>query len=213
MIELPETIGTSHGPSVDGASPALLQELLEAFQDALAHQGVPVERFLSPGTSPERVRSRLNDIGLRAPDELVAWFGWHDGPKRMPGSASVLPRFLFWSLDEAISMHVSPRGQPKGTEDWQWNPAWLQIMGDGNGLAIHCAEDPTEPPLVRALTMDGEYGTQPKKTLRQVVSLCTPVAWWTEAVSENWYRWDAKSQLWDIDEQKQPIIRATRRLS
>ncbi|MEO6116792.1 MAG: hypothetical protein ABIP33_10435 [Pseudolysinimonas sp.] len=86
-------------------------------------------------------------------------------------------------------------------------------MGDANGLAIFCDGDPVDPPLVRGITWDREYGTQPHQTLRQAVSLCTPVAWWVDALRRGRYRWNERTNAWDVDYSKQPRIRALHAIS
>jgi hypothetical protein len=213
-MEIPETIGTLFGPSVEGASPELLVELLPTLEDQLRTKGIPVEEYLSPGASPAAVRAGFEECGLVAPDEAVVWFGWHDGPTRHPNSHKVMPMFLGWSLAECVAAYLDPAGHPKGHEDWQWDPAWIQIMGDANGLAISCAAAPDQAPLVRALTWDGEFGTQPSQTLSQAVSLCTPVAWWVDALQHGWYRWNPHGNAWENpDPFGQPRIRALRGLS
>ena len=211
MIEIPETIGTPDGPSVDGASAHLLKVLLGAFEDQLVTAGIPVNEFLRPGAPPAKVHEIFAKNGLTAPDEAVVWFGWHDGPVRGVGDEA-LPIFEFWSIEEADARRNAPRALPMGYEDWQWIPTWMQIMGDANGLAIECGADAKQSPLVRGLSW-GEPSTQPGRTLSQVVSLCTPVAWWIDALRHGWYAWDPDENSWDTDRSGQPAIRALRGLS
>jgi hypothetical protein len=212
--QLPDTIGTDRGPSVDGASPALLSELLLALELEMRGQGVPVERYLRAGLSARDVEAGFRQCGLRAPDEAIEWFGWHDGPARGLGGDNVMPMFMGWSLAESIQAYLDPNGQPHGSEDWQWDPLWIQIMGDANGLALDCSPNQAIGPRVRGLTWDRKYGTQPDQTLRQVVSLCTPVSWWIDALRHGWYRWNARGNGWeDVDHSKQPRIRALHALS
>ena len=211
---LPETVGTPAGPSVEGASAPLLSELLAAFERELRAQSVPVDDYLRPGVPASEVQAGFEECGLQAPLEALAWFGWRDGPTRTPNSHLVMPMFMGWSLAECVRAYVNPKGQPKGNEPWQWDPRWLQIMGDANGLAIFCGGAADEAPLVRGLTQDREYGTQPDQTLRQVVSLCTPVTWWIDALRHGWYRWNVGANAWeDVDHSKQPRIRALHALS
>jgi len=211
---LPATIGTAVGPSVEGASPTLLSELLMEMETELRRQGVPVDEYLRPPAPISVVRAGFEECGLDPPLEALAWFGWHDGPTRAPNSHKVMPMFLGWSLAESVRAYLDPKGQPKGREDWQWDPRWLQIMGDGNGLAIFCGDAPDKAPLVRGITVDREYGTQPSQTLRQVVSLCTPVTWWIDALRHGWYRWNKHANAWeDVDTSLQPPMRAVHALS
>lgn len=91
MFPLPETIGTSVGPSVDGASADLLSDLLVALEQELRLQGVPVDDYLRPGALPPEVRAAFDECDLDAPLEALAWFGWHDGPTRVANSHKVMP--------------------------------------------------------------------------------------------------------------------------
>jgi hypothetical protein len=210
---LPETVGTPHGPSVEGASPALLAELLVEFERQLLRVGVPVEKFLRPGAHPDFVRDVFDRNGLTAPDEAVVWFSWHDGPTRIPDGNQPLPRFEIWSLDEADDRRHSGGAQPMGHGPEEWDPDWFQIMGPVAGIAMNCADAPEKPALVRALSHTREMGTQPEQTLQQVLSLCTPVTWWIESVREGWYQWLPELSGWDYDFMAQPTIRRLRGLS
>jgi hypothetical protein len=210
--KLPETIGTPHGPSVEGASAELLAHLLDIFESELRRQGVPVDAYLRPGAQASEVRETFERNNLNAPDEVLVWFGWHDGPVRSTASHLVLPMFMSWSVAEVDTMRNSPGAQPFGLEDWQWNPSWVQIMGDQNGLAVRCDNEPSAAPLVRGL-LSGQYGTQPDVTRRQVVSLCTPVTWWIDALQHGWYRWVVSANAWETDHSLQPRFRALRALS
>ncbi len=213
MTKLPETVGTPRGPSVEGASPALLAELLDQFETELVRVGVPVGRFLQPGAHPDYVRDVFDRNGLTAPDEAVVWFSWHDGPTRIPGGNHPLPRFEIWSLDEADDRRHSDGAQPLGRSPDEWDPDWFQIMGPVAGLAMNCGEPVERVPLVRALSHTLEMGTQPDQTLQQVVSLCTPVTWWIEGIREGWYTWIPELNGWDYDFMAQPVIRRLRGLT
>ena len=56
-----------------------LRPLLEAFENRLREYGAPIVEAFRPGAPPDRVRAELEAEGLRAHDDLVAWWGWHDG--------------------------------------------------------------------------------------------------------------------------------------
>jgi hypothetical protein len=213
MRYLPETIGTPRGPSVEGASPALLAGLLDEFETELVRVGVPVDDFLRPGAHTDFVREVFDRNGLVAPDEAVVWFSWHDGPTRVPGGNQPLPLFDTWSLDEADDRRHSDGAQQMGSGPDDWDPNWFQIIGPNAGIAIDCSEPPQRPALVRALSHTREMGTQREQTLQQVVSLCTPVTWWIEAIREGWYEWFPELNGWEYDSMAQPSIRRLRGLS
>jgi hypothetical protein len=212
FTQLPETIGTPAGPSVEGASSELLSELLQELETELRDAGVPVDAAFRPGTSAPQLRAAFALAGVAVPDEIVVWFGWHDGVNRPIGNR-VLPIFEMWSSEETIQKYVNPNGAPKGSEAWQWNPEWLHFVGDNNGIAVSCGSGPEAAPLVRRISAGLDYGTQAGDTLHQVVSLCTPVTWWIESMRNGWYKWDRRLHGWDWETTSQPTFRAIRELS
>jgi hypothetical protein len=212
-MKLPDTIGSPDGPTVEGASAELLGELLRELDRELEKAGFPVSRFLSTGTSEGRVRDSLANLGLVAPDELVAWFTWHDGREPSEQGRYFVPGFSLWSLAKVVSSYQDPDYEPHGIEEWEWDPGWLHFAGPNVGLAMRCDGDPADPPLVRNVASDSEFGTQPDQTSRQVVSLCTPVTWWIDSLQQGWYEWNSGVGRWHSDETKQSSIRALRGMS
>jgi hypothetical protein len=192
---------------VEGASAEMLRELLSAFEGELENQGVPLGTLLAAGVTREYVLEMFARVQLTPPDEVVVLYEWRNGITPVQGSEYALPMFAFPSIERTVEAYLSPTGWPKGDEDWQWKPDWIQIMGQGYGLAVCTSDPPADPPLARGISVDGEFGTQPDQALRQVVSLCTPVAWWVESLIEGWYRWDSTSGRWDVDPSAQPAIR------
>jgi hypothetical protein len=194
---LPETHATPEGPKVEGASASLLKRLLTLLEAELVKQGVPVAEYMSPGARKSEVEAAFGKCGLVPPDEAIVWFGWHNGPTGEGNSERVFPRFNFWSLEDCVRDYLEPGGQPKGYGPRLWNPDWINLMGDGNGVALDCGKPASHPPLVRALSLGREFGTQAGEIGNQVVSLCTPVTWWIDAFRRGWYQWDREQTGWD----------------
>lgn len=111
-----------------------------------------------------------------------------------PGLVAVLPAFEALPL-KAVSMQY--RSSRLGPCEWDWNPTWVQVMGDKYGLAISCADDPDQPPLVRSV--EDSAGTADWQTDYQVVSLCTPVTWWIQGMRRGWYQYDQSTHAWNRD--------------
>jgi hypothetical protein len=212
-MKLPDTIGSPDGPTVEGASAELLRELLRELDKSLEKARFPVRRLLNPGTSEERVRVSLANLGLVAPDELVTWFAWHDGRDRSEKARYFVPGFSLWPLTEVIASYEDPDYEPHGIEEWEWDPRWLHFAGPNVGLAMRCDGNPADPPLVRNVASDSEFGTQPNQTSRQVVSLCAPVTWWIDSLRHGWYQWQSDVGRWHSDETQQSPIRALRGMS
>jgi hypothetical protein len=52
---------------------------LERLREAWLTLGVPIAEHLADPLSPSDATAALADVGLEAPEELTAWFSWHDG--------------------------------------------------------------------------------------------------------------------------------------
>ncbi len=194
-MELPATIETPRGPSVVGASPELLRELLHHYERVLAEIGYPVELFRPP-LKPAEIRSRINKLGLTAPDELVTWYSWHDGSEAGPW---LTPQFGFAPLTYA---EYSYRSASLGSERWEWNPGWLHVMAPNVGLGVACDGPNEQPPMVAHVSPD-EGGSQPSQSDGWVLSLCTPVTWWLEAIESGAYTYDGGR--WEVDRTLLPL--------
>lgn len=199
VSSLPATIPTTGGLSVEGASAPLLDELLKDLAAELRKQGVPLDGLLRPPAPPQMVRESFAEIGLRAPDEAVTLYGWCDG-FRAEGSVLPLPVFEVLPLEGMVGRFRRSR---LGLGEWDWNPNWVQVMGSKYGLAICCADEPDKAPLVRSV--EDSYRTQDWQTDYQVVSLCTPVVWWIDAIRRGWYRYQTATGTWDRDLDKIPL--------
>lgn len=198
---------------VQSASADLLRELLGDYQRRLEAVGIPIDTWLAPGVSEEEVRRELAKVDLVSPDEVVVWFGWHNG--RAPGvarqvSLHALPTFDPSSLAEAIKsyddwvLHYEAPPVPNGRapipdEYFQFGVTrgWLRLINDGRGCAVECAEPSSKSPRLRSATED--FGTPGSEHLFQAVSLCTLVAWWIESLESGAFRWDATERRWRID--------------
>jgi hypothetical protein len=189
MIETPD------GPTVEGAGPGRLRELLREFEAELREYGVPVDETLAPGADPVVVRARFDAAGLDVPNELVEWFAWHDGPADLT-NPYVLPGIAVDSLERTLRSRASLEMSPMfGDGEFQWRPEWLQFAGDDNGLAMRLGGDRSAPPLVRSLGFELP-NTDPDFTDTQVVSLCTPVTIWMDDVRTGARVWDPSIRRW-----------------
>jgi hypothetical protein len=56
-----------------------LRPLLDELERRLGEYGAAVIEAFRPGAPAERVRAELEADGLPAHDDLVTWWGWHDG--------------------------------------------------------------------------------------------------------------------------------------
>ncbi|CAO1652344.1 hypothetical protein NYA9BBAC_01833 [Salinibacterium sp. NYA9b] len=188
MRTLPKTVSTEHGPSVEGAGPELLAELLAEFETELRAVGAPANLF-NPGAGADELTQQLASRVPALPPELFSWFAWHNGERHeLPGEA---PQILwtagvFHDVPGVIRMQDLDIGEIAGNE-LDWDPSWLRLTGSwDHGIAIQCT-DAEALPLVRMVAFDTR--TNPADTDTQLVSLCTPIAWWIDAVRSGHYRW------------------------
>jgi hypothetical protein len=164
---------------VEGASPELLRELLIEFERAVTRAGLPPGAF-RPGLSSTEVVDRLGALGVDPDPELVEWFTWHDGSS---DGVSPLPLFPFAPLS-----YVEDRYEwgDLGAEIWQWAPGWIPVSAPGPGMAVGPSINghPRVRPVTPEVTLQGDNHEL------QVVSLCTPVSWWIDAIHEGAYSWN-----------------------
>ena len=211
MRELPLIVETPEGPMAEDSSAELLSRLLIEFEVELRKQGVPVDRYLQPGAPPEVVRASFAAAGLVAPDEVVAWFGWHDGRVLLQDDPAqyVLPNFEFQSLQMTFAWR--DKWIPEwGTDEWQWHPEWTPISTGHPQFTVKADGDPAHPPLVRCIDPELGWGTQPNYTDHQVVSLCTPVTWWIEFLRNGEYQWVPEHRKWERGTSKEDSLRGRR---
>lgn len=204
-----KVVSTDRGLMLEGASAHLLRELLGALTDELRAQGVEVDRDLNTGLPRDQVRDSFASAGLHLPEDAIEWFGWRNGltsDARREKRNDPLPHFFSWTLDEALSTRRQlGKAGLIGDDEWQWNPAWLHLIADNNGVAMHLG-DLSMPPTVRSLSF-GEPNTDASYTDRQVVSLCTPVYWWLEDLRSGVFTWDRDLAEWRRDWAAIPLER------
>ena len=61
-----------------------LERSLERLERALRDYGAPIGRAFRPGLDPDVVSEALRAEGLAPHDDVIAWFGWHDGADVAP---------------------------------------------------------------------------------------------------------------------------------
>lgn len=209
---------TPSGPMLESASPALLAELLASYESRLKALGIPLDDWLAPGLPEKAVRTELGRVGLVAPDELVVWFGWHNGRSpNVPREVSVhaLPDFPPLSLSEAVNGYVRdvlhfeapsvlPGQDPVRDEYFQFGvtQGWMRLIDSVYGCAIECVDSPAQVPRLRSANED--FFDSAPEGFYQAVSLCTLVSWWLESIDSGAFVWDAAGGRWLVDEMLHP---------
>lgn len=130
---------------------------LEELQAALTRLGSPIDGYLRPGVPGEEVHAGLRVLGLQPTEELIDWFGWHDGydveafnaarPTR--SALEFFPTLEPISLETAIEVCQRQRGivatlaedYPVARRDefrsGYWSDTWFPVL---TGPVIHAAE-------------------------------------------------------------------------
>jgi hypothetical protein len=187
-----ETIQTPGGLSVAGASAGLLGELL-AELDVILEESRPGHReIMRPGATVEEIRSTLEPRGIEPNDEIITWFGWHDGIRE---GSKILSRILPIRLSKALEI-VDHEVLGVGDKTL-WHPAWIPVTE--GGLWAARADTEIDPPPVRPVQRDMGTHTQDAPPTYQVISLCTPIAWRLQALREGWERFNPTTGRWEAD--------------
>lgn len=180
-MTLPEILFTPHGFMATGAGAGLLGELLAQLDFANKQAGFDLSETCNPGIGRQQIVDTWAPHGLTPPDEVITWWGWHNGFRKDIGSRSGIQQLpLDFSEDKYRTM-------PLARAEYAWYPEWVPLWGQGPAhISMSFADDATGTPLIRAT--DGALGTQPEETDQQVVSLCTPVTWWLIGIEKGWTR-------------------------
>lgn len=174
-----------------------LAQLLIRLEDVLVSNRVPVVDRLAPGLHEKAVRELLGTLGMDPPDDLLTWFGWHNGlvwrGDEQPGDV-FLVRWIPYSLSEAIAEY---HDQPVGREPWQWHPDWLPIahLRNADRLAVCCGSDAGDRGLVRVVSgVERFWHDPPART-----TISDLAAWLAQAVEAGHWAYEAHDHVWSAD--------------
>jgi len=190
-----ETDMPSQAPGVEES----LGEVLAELEERLVTTGAGVAGLLAPGLSEDQVRSRLGELGMEPPGELVTWFGWHDGLVKHPDPAfeQFYPviRWHPMSLEQCI---LDWTGQPRGAEDWQWDPTWLPIghYGNSDRLTVDCTPPQQWP--ARLSIYSAEEGGFGRCDAPVVTGFAGVVRWWLDALDAGHITYVPEADMFDV---------------
>jgi hypothetical protein len=133
-----------------------LPALLHTLEERLRAAGALITEHWRPGADRERVEQGLASVGLQAPDEVVIWFGWHDGTDSVPRGLfskfsqepenCLLGRWLSLTMEQAVARREADweifrdAGLPDVDEIDTWFP--LLVFGGTPTLCVDCGGDP-----------------------------------------------------------------------
>ena len=171
--------------------------LLDRFEDRVRATGAGVTGLLAPGIPEAQVRAELAEIGMEPAQELVTWFGWHNGlttatPKSLGDGCLI--RWCPLSLRESIEEW---QRQDRGTEPWQWKPTWLPVglFGGPQRLAVDCTPPQAHQATIRMTSPEAMLFDESE--VPSVIGFATVVGWWLEAIEQGWYYFVPEADAWD----------------
>ncbi|MCA0218565.1 MAG: hypothetical protein LCH43_14605 [Actinobacteria bacterium] len=186
---------TDAGSMLTGSSPDRLATLLEQLQSALDASGAPTQLFRH-GQSERLTIEKFDRAGLAPLDELIVWFGWHDGEEQN-ANTHALPAGRMATSTNALLLEA--RAEEPGPLDWGAPRGWLPLVEHNAGLAADCTVGTTQAAQLR--NRAPEFYDEPFPYGR-AVSLCTPVAWWLYALDSGALVWDQENGRWGGDARK-----------
>lgn len=155
------------------AGPQRLDSLLHEFEAMVPPESSPTR--LKAGLPEDEVRAQFTAAGLMCPDELVVWFGWHNGyPDNDRGASFNTPSIRSESLESLLS-------------HWMINNTTWMAMGAGPGqILVDTATPPGELLKVAVLEEDLPFypGVNEDDLQGRTGSLSTLVAWWIIGVKQ-----------------------------
>jgi len=87
-----------------------LASLLSELEKRLREYHAPIAEAFRPGAQPEHLRGALSAAGLDPHDDLVVWWGWHDGAEAVPpgsitsSTTSLISPWFMPTLEDAIRL-------------------------------------------------------------------------------------------------------------
>lgn len=133
-----------------GSAP--LRALLEQLEDRLRAFGAPVVDAFRPGAPLEQVRAAIAAEGLSAHDDLVTWWGWHDGSDAGGVAADYSGPGIYFRQENTLvgPWHVISLDDALRIRRWWRSTApqlvpedWLPVL-QFEGTPVLCADDAAE---------------------------------------------------------------------
>jgi hypothetical protein len=168
-----------------------LREALERLEAALAQVGHPVVRGLRPGRPAEEVQARLAEIDVDPPEDVITFFGWHDGYETPSGDVwqgRISPSYRPFSLDEACDEHASHQDVLKAAAEYTGEQSqWFAILeADGAWCVVNYGCSSNTRGQVAAWD-GGELTPAPE---HRPSSLAEPIELWVSYLEAGHWRWD-----------------------
>ena len=178
-----------------------LLRALEALEAWLRSSGHPGVAGLRPGVPEAEVREQLGALGLDPPDDVLTFFGWHNGYEQAPRDdghwyGRITPSWFPLTLDEACKRFLELRemfeleeqhGEMVGTH---WFPL---LQADAYCVLVDCR--PEQEHRGRIAVSDWITELWPSPDLRPR-SLAEPVEEWLSLLNDGLWHWDRSDDRW-----------------
>jgi len=167
-----------------------LRHALELLEDLLREQRNPIVDGLLPGLGAAEIRAQMRDLGLDAPDDLLTWFGWHNGYEQPPTSRYqdwLAPSFRSTGIadlrEHYLGMYLKYQIDAQSRDGARWFP----ILTTGNACVVmmDCGSDPA---TTGAVAKKNELGLI--ESTHSVRELADIVEWWCEALAAGLWVYD-----------------------
>lgn len=164
----------------------LTEEHLERFEEALRRAGAPFVDHLRPGLTPDQVRALTAPFeGLSLPQELLTWFGWHNGAS---DRGVLSPKRLYLSLQEVLEDHLALLRIGAG-------PAHRSLLPITNERPLILVECVPESPTVGRVFVE-YFAEAPEPALASVGEL---IEIWTAYLEKGIWRYVDGVPNWDAE--------------
>jgi hypothetical protein len=198
-------LSTANGPMIEGASAQMLAQLLDEYESILENElGGPVGATMALGIDQDEVETKLASRGLRCPDEVAVWFGWHNGTPRIDGRAvGAIPFIYPCSLDESLELYDADRKDLEVAFENAWDyelatsgagEGWLRLGPLSETVAVNCRQGGSSPMEVR--WTDRDFADPSFVGKLRAVSLCTVVSRWIDFARAGAFSWSPDLQHW-----------------
>lgn len=155
-----------------------LAESLVTLEHTLRRSRAAVAGHFRPGLDVSATRRRLDQVGLVPSDEVVEWFGWHNGagdPNANLRNCELAPGVYIFDLETLCQEYLDTRRDFDAVtqelpEQWSdssdlWSPSWFPLARlDAGYMAVDLAGGSTSTSPVHAGWFDAgpEYKAHPQ---------------------------------------------------
>jgi hypothetical protein len=159
---------------------------------------------LLPGIDESEVRRMLAEVDLEPPDDLIDWFGWHNGYAPPPNGQpfwNIGPWHQAIGLEPAYDIYTELRNDIDDLapdEDTEWFPV---INFTHNGyILMYCGDKADQRGQVAC------WSSEFPDRFYRPATLAEPIEWWTEYLDNGSWRYDSllRTYFADIDRDTMP---------